>query len=374
MFNTVMSDKKLSDENDILAIDEKIRNRFAKDKEDLQVLKERLLELEKTLTFLKSFKQESRVILDVESNISVLRSKIEQIENNTNLNFYTIESAEYIQRYKNLLKIPIKMSFTGKKIIDNSEKKILVRNYLKVAQKYYEIPVKIEEYTIAEKSCENCKNTKDFIYEENNIICPDCGSQEEIVENTSSYKDADRVNISNKYTYDRKVHFRDCINQYQGKQNCSIDQKIYNEMEDILERHGLLIESNNKQERFANITREHILMFLKELGYPKHYENVIFIHYNLTGKKPDDISHLEDVLLADFDILIETYDKHFKNKVDRVNFISTQYVLYQLLQRHKHVCKKEDFIMLKTADRKSFHDDIFQELCTLLGWSFHPIL
>ena len=36
----------------------------------------------------------------------------------------------------------------------------------------------------------------------------------------------------------------------------------------------------------------------------------------MTGKKPDDISYLEDKLLIDFDILVETYDKHFKNKVD----------------------------------------------------------
>jgi hypothetical protein len=114
-------------------------------------------------------------------------------------------------------------------------------------------------------------------------------------------------------------------------------------------------------------------MFLKELGFSKHYENVNLIHYNITGKKPDDISYLEDKLLADFDLLVETYDKHFKNKVERVNFISTQYVLYQLLQKHKHYCKKEDFIILKTMDRQSFHDTITRELFSILGWTFVPL-
>ena len=114
-------------------------------------------------------------------------------------------------------------------------------------------------------------------------------------------------------------------------------------------------------------------MFLKELGFSKHYENVVLIHYTLTGLKPDDISHLEDKLLADFDLLIETYDKKFKNKVDRVNFISTQYVLYQLLLRHKHPCRKEDFVILKTVDRKSFHDNICKEIFSSLNWNHVPI-
>ena len=141
----------------------------------------------------------------------------------------------------------------------------------------------------------------------------------------------------------------------------------------MFERHHLLIgdKKTRKDVRFSKITREHVLMFLKELGYSKHYENVILIHYNMTGKKPDDISHLEDRLLSDFDLLVETYDKHFKNKVDRVNFISTQYVLYQLLLKHKHPCRKEDFVILKTVDRKSFHDTVCSHLFGLLSWSFN---
>jgi hypothetical protein len=210
--------------------------------------------------------------------------------------------------------------------------------------------------------------------EEGACICPECGAQQELTQTTTSYKDADRVNISAKYTYDRKVHFRDCINQYQGKQNCTIDQKVYDDLTDIFERHRLLVGDKNtdKKIRYSKITKEHVLMFLKELNYNKHYENVILIHSNMTGNKPDDISHLEDRLLADFDILVDTYDNHFKNKVERVNFISTQYVLYQLLLKYKHPCKKEDFVILKTMERKNFHDYIMSELFMLIGWSFTP--
>ena len=99
------------------------------------------------------------------------------------------------------------------------------------------------------------------------------------MKHTSSYNDIDRVNISSKYMYDRKVHFRDCIKQYQGKQNSTIPDKIYQELEEQFKLHHILLGDKNthKKERFKNLTKNHILLFLKDLGYSNHYENVHLI-------------------------------------------------------------------------------------------------
>jgi hypothetical protein len=358
-------------ELDIIGIDNKIQLFFENELNRLSEYKERLRELEKTFT---SGNLSARGKTEIEKSITELRELIMRIERREDFNFYLIESAEILEKFRQKLKTPIKLSFTGKPKGEDKEKLELVQKYLDIAQKYYKIETKQTEKRF-KFSCDSCPNKKDFVTEENAYICLECGSQQEILHHTTSYKDSDRVNISAKYTYDRKVHFRDCINQYQGKQNCSIEQKVYDGLEDAFERHHLLVgdKTEKREVRFSKITKEHVLMFLKELGFPKHYENVTLIHYNMTGKKPDDISYLEDKLLVDFDILVETYDKHFKNKVDRVNFISTQYVLFQLLQRYKHACKKEDFIILKTMDRKSFHDTICRELFGALGWNFVPL-
>jgi hypothetical protein len=128
-------------------------------------------------------------------------------------------------------------------------------------------------------------------------------------------------------------------------------------------------ENTSKTEKFKNITKEHIAIFLKELGYSKHYENINLIHYNITGIKPDDIGYLEDKLLEDFDTLTEVYDKTFKH-IDRKNFINTQFCLYQLLIKHKHPCKKEDFSILKTIDRLNFHNEVCSRLFEMCNWSF----
>jgi hypothetical protein len=352
---------------DILEIHSSICKFFENKINRISDLCKRLEELEKTLINIKNNKYRN----EIQTNINTIKKNI---DSNEEYNFYISETIELIEKYKCILKIPIKISFSGKQITNNTEKNKLIKEYIKIAEKYYNFKLTYPEKKF-KISCDNCKNEKDFFIEENSYICELCGCQQEIIHNITSYKDSDRVNICTKYTYDRKVHFRDCINQYQGKQNCNIESNIYDDLENILERHHLLLgkKDDNKEYRFKNISKEHIIMFLKELGYSKHYENVILIHYNLTGKKPDDISYLEDKLLNDFDLLTETYDKHFKNKLERINFISTQYVLFQLLQKYHHHCKKEDFVLLKTIDRKFFHDDICKQLFNILNWNFTPL-
>lgn len=357
---------------DILGIDTKIQNMFISDTKELQK-EEKILEELKITYENKNLSPKTRT--ELEKSIRTVSEKIDRIRNNNELEFYLADTAELLEKYKNILKTPQKLSFIGKPKVDDTEKFRIMKEYIQKIQKYYHIDFKQPEKKCPVE-CNNCGNKKDFIIDENSYICQECYSQQEMLQNMVTYRDSDRVNITTRYTYDRKVHFRDCINQYQGKQNCTIHQNVYNDLEDIFDRHHLLLGDKNtpKEIRFSKISKEHILMFLKELGHTKHYENVNLIHYTMTGKKPDDISHLEDRLLSDFDLLLETYDKRFKNKVDRVNFISTQFVLYQLLLRHKHPCKKEDFVILKTTDRKSFHDDICGELFAQLNFSFHPVL
>ena len=59
-------------------------------------------------------------------------------------------------------------------------------------------------------------------------------------------------------------------------------------------------------------------MFIKLLGYTKHYENVNLIHYNITGVKPDDISYLQDKLLIDFDKITELMIRNLKILIGKI--------------------------------------------------------
>jgi hypothetical protein len=232
-------------------------------------------------------------------------------------------------------------------------------------------------------SCENTDEDKFEIDDFNRKTCLNCSTQQYAIETGITHRDYTRVNIVGKFIYNRVLHFQDCIKQYQGKQNCKIPDKLYQELDSKFIAYRLLIPGANddgspipNHVRYSKITRNHIMMFLKELKYTKHYENVNLIYFTLTNKRVDDISHLENRLIDDFKELVSLYDDiHGKDKpdeLDRKNFMNVQYLLFQLLRRHGHPCKIENFTILKTVDRKLFHDTICKNLFDKLGWKFTP--
>lgn len=363
-------------EIDIYSIDKKIRDMWLKKQEEIIEIEQDIQDLESLLVENLS----GYVKKDIQDKIIVLQEKKEDITKILDhQHFYTMEFYELVTNHQQ--SAPKKISFMSKAKDDNRDD-ILSKNYLEILKKYNINYEDLEEHTkVAKKDkkvCSNCK-AQDFIMsiEQNLEICENCGKQEEKSYKSLSYKDITRVNLSNKYTYERRIHFKDCMNQYQGKQNSTIDEKIYEDLETQFELHGLLNGDKNvpKKIRFENITKEHILLFLKETGHTKHYEDVVLIYHKMTGKKVDDISHLENQLMEDFDKISNLYDKKYKftGKIDRKSFINTQYVLFQLLRRHRYPCKKEDFNMLKTLDRKAFHDEIVRDLFEALGFNFTPI-
>ncbi len=331
----------------------------------------------------RSTEFQPHVVDSINKEHDKLLKTIQLLESNEDYNFYIAQTSEILQEYKKLLSVPVKLNFMGKEIRHDKEKQKLIDAYLNIAQKYKVIELPTTE-TFSQNSkktnsikitCDNCSNKKEFeIVDADTYICSQCFSEQIVLKHASSYKDSDRININTKYTYDRKIHFRDSIMQYMGKQNSTVEKKIYDDLEREFENHYLLAgddKTTDKKIRFKRITKEHVMMFLKDLGHTKHYENINLIHYTMTGKKPDDISHLEDKLMQDFDILTELYDKLYKN-IDRKNFINTQFLLFSLLVRHKHPCKKEDFSILKTIDRKNFHDEVTKNLFEHAGWNFTP--
>lgn len=352
---------------DILEIHSKILETFDEKRLALPLIKKRLEDITKSLE-MNNIRQGLKDTLI--KNIKELTEYIKDIDENISLNFYVLEATNLIEKYKEILSAPMKVNFVGKVSRNNREKQQIINEYLEIASKYIDININVEK---KEKIiCKNCSGKEFDIDESTNIyICQVCSAQQFIMKNVSSYRDINRINISAKYVYDKKVHFRDTIKQLQAKQLATIPNEVYEQLEEQFDLHHLLLgdKSTPKKERFKNITKEHIDIFLKELEYTKHYENVYLIHYNMTGKKPIDIGHLEDRLLSDFDKLVEAYERKFKN-IDRKNFINTNYVLMQLLIRHKFPCKKEDFTMLKTIDRKQFHDDVCKVLFQECGWSF----
>ena len=106
-------------EIDILYIDNKILQNFKDEKEKLPEYKNKLENIQNCLkidnlrsnlteTLIKSEKTLSEYIVDLETDHSK--------------NFYIIETADLIEKYKEILNKPVKMSFMGKSNKTNKEK------------------------------------------------------------------------------------------------------------------------------------------------------------------------------------------------------------------------------------------------------------
>lgn len=351
---------------DVLSIDSKICKQFEEEQLLLPEYQEKLASITMSLQT-EDLKRSVRTLL--ERGQAELTEYVHNLQNNTNLNFYLVETIPLIHRYKAILKTPIKLDYLGRQVKNSKEKRDITEQFIKIASKYVNIDIDTDRDP-EPITCQNCGKKEFEISDSTAYICTNCSSQQIIVKHISSYSDIDRVNISSKYMYDRKIHFKDCIKQYQGTQNSTVKPHVYSDLIIQLERHKLLdgTPDTPQKERFARVTKKHILIFLKELDYFKHYENAHLIHYVLTGQERNNISHLEDKLFDDFDVFTNLYDKVYKN-INRKNFINVQVLFYELLCRHKYPCKKEEIVILKTTDRKLFHDEITMTLFEMLGWN-----
>jgi hypothetical protein len=360
----------------VISLDAAMRNALETSSE-LKALKDKLKQMKKAQS--KSAEPDNQAWTQAIQNI---KDKIKETSTNSRLRMYLVESAELVDTYKKILKQPIKMSFMGPVKASSNEKDILEQKYMKIYEKYKQYAPNLEKIVQKNKSLEANKpvcltpecDSVEFKTVNETLVCEKCSCVQASIASTTSYADIDRINVSSRYLYDRKVHFRDCILQFQGRQNVTIDKSVYDSLENEFDRHHLLIGDKNTPVhiRFSKITKEHISMFLKELRLSKHYENVQLIHFNLTGKPPPDISRLEGVLLSDFEQLTMLYDEVYRYE-PRKNFINTQYTLFQLLKRHKYPCDVSDFSIIKTSERRDWHHRVCKNLFSKLNWNFTAV-
>lgn len=368
------------DNIDILSIHNSILQTAQNSSEKVEMYKKNLLYLQSMSKSNAEFNEKKR------NSIAELQKCIRDMDNNELYNYYLIESLPIINEYHKDISKKRVIDFMDNNDEPSTVSTELIQKYKKILKKYkfniepttnesIKNDVQNNQYMI----CNNCQQDSFIQNVDHEYICSNCGNTYEMLNNTTtSYKDLARINISTKYSYDRKNHFQICLNQFQGKQTSLIPEELINDLMTYLDIHYNTIDSPIKSIKYKNITKHDIYTYLKEHKHSRYYDDVNLIYYKLTDSKPIDISHLESKLINDFEDLINLYDKMVRqNKIElhsRKNFINTQYVLYQLLKKYKYPCDITDFNILKTSDRKSFHDEICKQLFDELGWNFTAIL
>ena len=192
--------------------------------------------------------------------------------------------------------------------------------------------------------------------------------------NSMVFNDITRINFNIKFKYDKRLHFKDTINQYQGLQHKHIPDNVINDLVDLIEKHGLAdMSKSDPKERYARLKKEHITMFLSESNHAIYYEDKQLIYSKITTHPCPNIQKYEKGLYSDFEQLVEVFLQIPEHIVDRKNFLNTHYVLRQLLRKRGVIVPESDLNIIKTPARIRAHDDIYQMCCEKLGWQFTPL-
>ena len=209
--------------------------------------------------------------------------------------------------------------------------------------------------------CPECKSTKIMIDNLDNYTCQECGMVEPFIGENQTYKEEQSREFKSEYPYSRENHFREWINQFQGRENTFIPNEVLEQIRYEFKKMRIT--------ELSQITQDSVRKILKKLKLNKYYEHAPFITANITGKPPPQIEDdMEDQLIQMFKIIQEPFRKN--KPASRKNFLSYSYVLYKFFE----LLGRDEFLpylqLLKSKEKLRQCDNIWKLICCDLQWEF----
>ena len=317
------------------------------------------------------------------SEIDLVRKRIKDEEFGFNLSFYILRTEQLLAEYKNITRTSMKtrLFFCGSQSNNSADvrssfeisrlKTKLLLSYLSISREYIDFSI----LSKAQKSggrksnatgsriaasdgsnripsflcCDTCGSKNLFFNEDDLTLLCSCGSMMDILDDSPTFKDSERVNMSTRYTYTCRGHFIEAMNCFEGKQNVTISNSILNLIKREIALHNIDIP-----------TKDHVYMFLSENRLSDHYANINLIYLLITNITPPDITDYRTELLEMHDQLEEAYQIVKDN--ERLNSLNVNWKLYKLLQLLGYPCRKDDFFCLRTTAKQVEHEEKWQEM------------
>lgn len=342
---------------------------FAIEKENFSLLENKLNEInneidkiDKNCEKFTNIKQENRAALldlkdDIERKIHLLKNNISEMDyydktGDILINYYNIKNVEDDSiESKNILTFLCKKKQVDEKLTNKINKTELFEKYCQITEG---IRVNADDGSKRIKYCLECKIEKILNLVESSYICPLCGDMEVII------IDED-VQIKDYSPYKRLNRFREWLNAFQAKQSPEIDNSIYNEIINELNRRRVT--------DLSTLNREKMRSILKKLKFNYLYEHTHYIINKLTGLPPPKITRdMEKMFIRMFLMIQEPWLKY--KLVDRKNFLSYGYVLHKFCELLELDHLLDCFPLHKQLDILMENDSIWKKICTYLNWDF----
>ena len=210
--------------------------------------------------------------------------------------------------------------------------------------------------------CPACDVEMTFYQNEAKLGCPDCGFEEFILIDSEkpSYKDPPREITY--FAYKKINHFNEWLAQFQAKENTDIPQDVID---------AVLAEI--KKERIRDpkrVKKEKIHQILQKLKLSKMYDHVQQIKNRIQQQMTTLVLSRENEERLQF-MFKEIQPAFIKFcPKGRSNFLSYPYVLSKLCQ----LLEMDEFLpcfqLLKSREKLYQQDQVWQKICTEMGWQF----
>ena len=210
--------------------------------------------------------------------------------------------------------------------------------------------------------CPACEVEMTFYQNEAKLGCPSCGHEEFILIDSEkpSYKDPPREITY--FAYKKINHFNEWLAQFQAKENTDIPQ-------DIIE--AVLAEIRKERIRDPKkVKKEKIHQILQKLKLSKMYDHVQQIKNRIQQQMTTLVLSRENEERLQF-MFKEIQPAFIKFcPKGRSNFLSYPYVLSKLCQ----LLEMDEFLpcfqLLKSREKLYQQDQVWQKICTEMGWQF----
>lgn len=220
---------------------------------------------------------------------------------------------------------------------------------------YYEESVKEHNF---EWKCKICKDSYLEIYvEKGTAVCEDCGYTLHNITgndyNNLTYLQKQETDMpKQKFLYQRRQYFKECLCQIQGKELIDISENIISEIKE-----QLIIENND----INNLNIKLMRKILKLKGYSKYYEHIPYIIKQISGDYPLNIpENIENTLIYMFDVVNELYEKYKPENLKNTTPIN--YYLYKFSQILGHIEYLPYFPLLKDKKKIYERDKVWKKI------------
>lgn len=345
-----------------------------------------LVDLEDRLDLQREKMKRCRSIVErnnVRRQIDEIRAEIEALTSGKNLREYVAQAEPIVAQFTALGPYVESVRFDTDVVIEDEtapsstsvediNRINLIERFIQIAKRYVNITVVRVSKTFRDR-CVNCGTDMSNVAvgEIGEQICPDCNT---IRQSHSSGSTSIKKNSDNR-RYDVAHTFRRELNQFQGIQNGTIPQVIYDELDEYFVSRGALPAEKIRHlplDEYGKREGTSVKMLadgLKHINQRDLYKHINLIGKNLWGWRLHDLKELTPKIMENFSLTQKEFPHVEK---DRSSNICSQ---HQLLQQLRLVGVKVDISDFKLPKMEALKasEKIWKQMVERAGLPYIPL-